>query len=124
MKNRKNIQPESGRKTKAAEVKKLIKRNKTKALSVAVAITVGTALSGCSSGHDDSYYLPGTYQDTTSSASSQSNGTAHYSGGGGHYYGSYYYGRGSTYRSGSWGDGNVTIGRGTGGGGGTNGIGG
>lgn len=110
-------------KTAAAKVKKFVKQNKAKMLSIAVAIAVGSHFTACSSDNDASYYRQKANGYTaTSSTSSQISGNRSIHGGGSHYYGSYYYGRGSTYRSGSWGSTtNATIGHsnGDGAGGGT-----
>lgn len=108
--------------SKTKEIKKIIKYNKAKALSIAVAITVGTSLTACTSKSDESYYLPGTYGNSSSS-SQQSGGHSGYTGGY-HHYGSYYYSRGATYKSGSWGSDGSVIGHSYSGGGGTYGVGG
>ena len=115
-------------KTPAAKVKKLIKKNKARMLSIAVAITVGSSLTACSPPNNDSYYRQGTYGNAppSSSSSQGSKGQTTGYGSGSHYYGSYYYGRGSTFKNGSWGTADQSIGHstGTGTGGGTYGIGG
>jgi uncharacterized membrane protein len=112
MEKGKNLQKQNKQaKTVSAKAKKLVKQNKAKMLSVAVAIAVGSHLTACSSANDASYYRQKANTNiASSSASSQVSGSY---GGGGHYYGSYYYGRGSTYRSGSWGTA-ATIGHSTG----------
>jgi hypothetical protein len=91
-------------------VKDMLKQNKKKALSLAVAITVGTFFTaGCSNVNktDESSYLVGSssrdFSQSSPAEPSGSNGSGSY--GGFHYFGggSYYYGRGATYRQGSWG---------------------
>lgn len=117
-KNTKETTPQAA----AHKVKKLVKKNKARMLSIAVAVAVGSSLTACTH-NDDSYYRQGTYQTNSSSSSAGTAGHSSY-GGGAHYYGSYYYGRGASYRSGSWGATGESIGHSTDNGGVVNGIGG
>lgn len=107
--------------TAKTKIKRLVKDNKSRVLSVAVALAVGTALTSCTR-NEDSYYRQGAYTGTSSEVDGSYN---NYSGGY-HYFGSYYYGRGANYRSGSWGtagDGSYIGGGYSTHGGGTDGIG-
>ena len=91
-------------------VKDMLKNNKKRALSVAVAITVGSLFTSCSNLNvpEDSTYLVGdSSRDFSQSSPAEPTGYTNSSGSArGFYYfggGSYFYGRGATYRQGSWG---------------------
>lgn len=94
-------------------VKEMLKKSKKGALSLAVAFTVSSALTGCNNltKREDTSYLVG--NGTGDFSNNQSSSSGSYNGGSGtghHYYGgSYYYGRGATYRGGSWGTAPTTV---------------
>lgn len=89
----------------AQVVKEMLKKSKKGALSLAVAFTISTTVTGCNNlnkPEDASYYVGNSRSfnqvDPSESSNSGNMPVYHYYGGG-----SYYYGRGATYRSGSWG---------------------
>lgn len=99
-------------------VKNMLKKSKKGALSLAVAFTISTTITGCNNVNktdDPSYYVGSSRgfsdQDTSSNTDSQ----GHYYGGHYFYGGSYFYGRGATYRSGSWGTASSNINKSSGG---------